>query len=79
MYLRRQIFEGIGKESAFLWGARQTGKTTLLKMMFPDSIYIDLLLNSEFLRFSQNSNLLREIVEANPTEKPITSINLIIF
>ena len=71
MYLRRQIFEGIGKESAFLWGARQTGKTTLLKMMFPDSIYIDLLLNSEFLRFSHNSNLLREIVEANPTEKPI--------
>ncbi|HQL70592.1 MAG TPA: ATP-binding protein, partial [Bacteroidales bacterium] len=47
------------------------GKTTLLKMMFPDSIYIDLLLNSEFLRFSHNSNLLREIVEANPTEKPI--------
>ena len=71
MYLRKQIFEGIGKESAFLWGARQTGKTTLLKMMFPDSIYIDLLLNSEFLRLSQNSNLLREIVEANPTEKPI--------
>jgi len=71
MYLRRQIFEGLGKESAFFWGARQTGKTTLLKSMFPDSIYIDLLLNSEFLRFSQNSNLLREIVQVNKSEKPV--------
>jgi len=26
MYIRKQIFEGIERESAFLWGARQTGK-----------------------------------------------------
>jgi len=36
MYNRKQIFQGIGKESAFLWGARQTGKSTLLKVMFPE-------------------------------------------
>jgi uncharacterized protein len=71
MYLRKQIFEGLGKESTFFWGARQTGKTTLLKQMFPDSIYIDFLINSEFLRFSSNSDLLREIVEANNSNKPV--------
>jgi uncharacterized protein len=69
MYLRKQIFEGLGKESTFFWGARQTGKTTLLKQMFPDSIYIDFLINSEFLRFSSNADLLREIVEANNSNK----------
>jgi len=71
MYSRKQTFEGLGKESAFLWGARQTGKTTLLKQLFPDSIYIDLLINSEFLRFSSNLDLLREIVEANKPDKPV--------
>jgi hypothetical protein len=43
MYDRKQIFEDLGLESAFFWGARQTGKTTLLKMKFPNLIYIDLL------------------------------------
>lgn len=71
MYSRKQTFEGLGKESAFLWGARQTGKTTLLKQLFPDSIYVDLLINSEFLRFSSNLDLLREIVEANKPDKPV--------
>jgi predicted AAA+ superfamily ATPase len=71
MYLRKQIFEGLEKESCFFWGARQSGKTTLLKQMFPDSIYIDFLINSEFLRFSINPNLLREIVEAKNNDKPV--------
>lgn len=71
MINRLQIFEGISKESAFLWGARQTGKTTLLKNLFPDSIYIDLLLNSEFLRFTQNQDLLIQIIEANKPTKPV--------
>lgn len=71
MYIRRQVFEGMGKESTFFWGARQTGKTTLLKQMFPDSIYIDFLMSSEFLRFSSNPDLLREIVEANDNENPV--------
>jgi uncharacterized protein len=71
MYNRKQIFEGLEKESCFFWGARQTGKTTLLKRMYPDSIYIDFLINSEFLRFSNNPDLLRQIIEANPNDKPV--------
>lgn len=71
MYNRKQIFEGLEKESCFFWGARQTGKTTLLKRMYPDSIYIDFLINSEFFRFSNNPDLLRQIIEANPNDKPV--------
>jgi predicted AAA+ superfamily ATPase len=62
MYLRKQIFKGLGKESCFLWGARQTGKSTLLKKLFPESLYFDLLLSDEYGRFLRNPSLLREIL-----------------
>jgi uncharacterized protein len=62
MFLRHQNFAGLGRESAFLWGARQTGKTTLLKQQFPDALYIDLLLSDVYMRFRTNPGLLREIV-----------------
>jgi len=71
MFIRKQIFEGLGNESAFLWGARQTGKSTLLKMLYPDSLYFDLLLNDEFSRFQRNPSLIREILEATGTSKPV--------
>lgn len=64
MYIRKQTFEGLGAESAFLWGARQTGKSTLLKKLYPDALYIDLLLNVEFERFSRKPSLLREMIDA---------------
>ncbi len=44
MYIRKQTFHEIGKESTFLWGARQTGKSTLLQTLFPETTYFDLLL-----------------------------------
>lgn len=72
MYNRRQVFEGLGQESTFLWGARQTGKSTLLKKLFPNSLTIDLLLNNEFIRFQTNPGLLTEIITAsNPTQPVI--------
>lgn len=64
MYLRKQIFEGLGEESAFLWGARQTGKSTLLKALYPDTLYFDLLLSGEYERFLRNPGLIREIMDA---------------
>ena len=69
MYLRRQIFEGSGSESLFLWGARQTGKTTLLKLNFTDSLYVDLLKNDVYLRFKTNPALLREMILADERGK----------
>jgi len=69
MFKREQIFRGLGDESAFLWGPRQTGKSTLLKMLFPEALYFDLLLATEYERFLKNSSLLREILEADNENK----------
>jgi uncharacterized protein len=71
MYERRQVFEGLGEESAFLWGARQTGKSTLLKHLYPDAPYFDLLLNSEYQRFQSNPSLLSEIFTETPATMPV--------
>ncbi len=71
MYLRKQDLNSQGKESTFLWGARQTGKSTLLKKLFPDSLYFDLLLASEYNRFIRNPDLLREIIDASVVSGPV--------
>jgi len=71
MYIRKQEFQGLGNESAFLWGARQTGKSTLLKALFPEAPYFDLLLGDEFNRFQRNPSLLREILTASKTNMPV--------
>ncbi|HOY50787.1 MAG TPA: AAA family ATPase [Prolixibacteraceae bacterium] len=71
MYIRKQIFEGLRNESAFLWGARQTGKSTLLKWLFPDVLYFDLLLSSEFERFKRNPMLLVEIIQSGIPKMPV--------
>lgn len=39
--------------SAFLWGPRKTGKTTLLRQQFPTAYFIDLLNYDLFLALSQ--------------------------
>lgn len=46
-------------ESFFLWGPRQTGKSTLLKQRYPKAIWIDLLKADEFRRYMQNPEWLR--------------------
>ena len=47
-------------KSCFLWGARQTGKTTYLKKIFPDAKIIDLLQADVFQRYLLNPHFLRE-------------------
>jgi predicted AAA+ superfamily ATPase len=71
MYIRKQIFDGSLNESLFLWGARQTGKSTLLKAIFPDSLWFDLLLSDVFERLHKNPSQLREIVLASQSNKPV--------
>lgn len=71
MYLRKQIFNGAGTESLFLWGARQTGKSTLLKAIYPDSLYFDLLLSDVFERLQRNPSVLREIILATSLPNPV--------
>ena len=57
-----------GKESFFLWGPRQTGKSTLLKESYPDSRWVDLLKSDEFVYYSARPERLRQEIEADGLE-----------
>lgn len=50
------------EHSIFLFGARQTGKSTMLRQQFPKSIYIDLLDTEVKNRFSRRPGLLYEML-----------------
>lgn len=71
MYNRKQLFLDSEQESLFLWGARQTGKSTLLKALFPDALWFDLLLSREYKRLSAKPDILRETVLANLNTQPV--------
>jgi len=53
-----------GTTTFFLWGPRQTGKTTLLRGKYPEALWVDLLKADEFRRYLQNPELLREALAA---------------
>jgi predicted AAA+ superfamily ATPase len=71
MFTRIQHFKGLGHESCFLWGPRQSGKSTLLKQLYPKSPYYDLLLSDEFERLNRRPSLLREELLANIPGAPV--------
>jgi len=60
MYTRKLQIKLPPKQSTFLWGARQTGKSSFLKAHYPQSIYYDLLDTHEMLRLTKSPYLLRE-------------------
>lgn len=60
MYQRIQTLANRAQNSCFLWGPRQTGKSTLLKELFPQAPYYDLLRGEEFERLNRTPGLLRE-------------------
>ncbi|MBI5526136.1 MAG: ATP-binding protein [Deltaproteobacteria bacterium] len=49
-----------GSKTFFLWGPRQTGKTTLLKETFPDALRVDLLKADVFRRYLSHPETLRQ-------------------
>lgn len=53
-------------ESIFLFGARQTGKSTILRQQFPKAIYIDLLDTEVKNRLSRRPVLLYETLKDKP-------------
>lgn len=54
------------RQSAFIWGPRKTGKTTLLREQYPHSLTVDLLKTDEYLELSRRPSLLRERIDAVP-------------
>ena len=54
------------ESSIFLFGARQTAKSTILRQQFPNAIYIDLLDSSIKERYRRNPTLLYEMLNGKP-------------
>lgn len=57
------------RRSAFLWGARQTGKSTFLKQHFPHAVWYDLLHSELHLRLEKNPEYFREEISALSLEQ----------
>jgi predicted AAA+ superfamily ATPase len=66
MYQRALKLPEKPAQSLFLWGPRQTGKTTLLKQTYPDAWRVDLLKSDTLMRYLQRPALFREEVAALP-------------
>lgn len=71
MFERKQQFIGAGDESLFLWGARQTGKSTLLQEIFQDALWFDLLKSDVYRRLLSNPEQLREVVLADEQHRVV--------
>src|SRR5262249_54950856 len=52
------------KQSFFLFGPRGTGKSTLVRKLYPEALFIDLLDLNTYRRYSTHPELLLEVVRA---------------
>jgi predicted AAA+ superfamily ATPase len=66
MFTRGLRLPAAGRETFFLWGPRQTGKTTLLRQAYPDATWVDLLKADEYRRYLERPELLREELRSRP-------------
>jgi predicted AAA+ superfamily ATPase len=71
MFKRALRLPSPGTATFFLWGPRQTGKTTLLRAKYPDALWIDLLKADEFRRYLQNPESLREGLAARDSIRQV--------
>lgn len=71
MFKRSITLPPPGRESFFLWGPRQTGKTTLLRDAYPDAIWIDLLRSDVYRRYLRNPERLREELEVESSPQVV--------
>ena len=67
MFKRRLPLEPTPSESFFLWGPRQTGKSTLLRVTYPNARWVDLLRSDVYRRYLERPARLREELQADPT------------
>ena len=66
MFKRQLVLPRPGTETFFLWGPRQTGKSTLLRETYGQDRWVDLLKADEFRRYLARPELLRQEIEAEP-------------
>jgi predicted AAA+ superfamily ATPase len=59
------------KETFFLWGPRQTGKSSLLRATYPRAVWIDLLKTDQYVRYARRPSLLREELAADTPSQPV--------
>lgn len=60
--------------SFFLWGARQTGKSSLLKQLYPEAYYIDLLNSELYYRYQREPHRLRQEIQARTFDPSVRVI-----
>ncbi len=68
MYRRNLVLPDSGSETFFLWGPRQTGKSTLLRESYPDAYWVDLLKSEEYRRFLARPETLREELDSGEVD-----------
>ena len=66
--VRLQKISDAQEDSVFLWGARQVGKSTLIKNLYPNAKVYDLLKSDEYTRLMRRPQLLREELLAYGSE-----------
>lgn len=66
MFARSLRLPRPGTETFFLWGPRQTGKSTLLRNTYGAAVWVDLLKADEFRRYAVRPESLRQELEAEP-------------
>lgn len=65
MFARALTLPAAGSDTFFLWGPRQTGKSTLLRRRFGDAFWVDLLKADELRRYAVRPESLRQELEAS--------------
>ena len=68
MFTRYPLLNQEVDMSMFLFGARQTGKSTILRHQFPNAVFIDLLDSELRMRFQRRPSLLYEMLRDKDSE-----------
>jgi predicted AAA+ superfamily ATPase len=69
MYNRLISLDKNLERSFFLWGPRQSGKSTILREKFADAHWVDLLQADQFLKYQSEPHLLRQELRAKQHAK----------
>lgn len=69
MFNRLIFNENVADETFFLWGPRQSGKSTWLRHLYRNHLWIDLLKSEQFIKYKTHPERLREeLISENPKQ-----------